>query len=51
MKAINHLLFSKNRPIFSTIENEWNRVILQDISFEWKDKVKTTVKGKIEKFS
>ena len=48
MKAISYLLISENRHIDSSMKNKGNRVIVQEVSYGWKDQVKTTVKDKLE---
>ena len=48
MKAIIYLLISKNRLIYSPIKRQSNRIIVQEIKYDKKDKVKTTVKDKIK---
>ena len=47
MKAIIYLLISEHRLIYSC---QSNRVIVQEIKYDQKDKVKTTVKDKNKKF-
>ena len=44
-----HLLFLESHLFF--LESQWNLSIEQEISCDWKDKVKTTVKDKVKKFN
>ena len=47
MKAISYLLISEYRIIYFSMKSQWNRVIVLEISYDLKDKVKGTVKDKI----
>ena len=51
MKAIIYLLISERRLIYSCRKSQSNQVIVQEIKYDCKDKVKTTVKDKIKKFN
>ena len=51
MKAIIYLLISEHRLIYSSRKNQLNRVLVQEIKYDKKDKVKTKVKYKIKKFN
>ena len=49
MKAIIYLLILENRLVYSSMKSQPIWVIVQEIKYDEKDKVKTTVKDKIKK--
>ena len=51
MKAISYLQVSEYRLFYFFQEESIKPVIIQEISYDGNDKVKTTVKDKMEKFN
>ena len=48
MKAIGCLLISEYR-IYSSMTSQWDRVIVQEFSYDWKNKLKRQLETKFEK--
>ena len=51
MNAIIYLLISEHRLIYSSRKSQSNRIIVQEFKYDWKDKLKTTVKDKFKKIN
>ena len=50
METISVLLTSEYRLIYFLLKTQWNRVIVQEISYNQREKVKKTFKDKLKKF-